>query len=224
MIKRLLLSVLILVSGCAVKLNNPAPDANQTPLILSAIPLNADNLPDYSKTLAQRPTESGSIYHLAWRQQQRITTSYEIAIRKDRQADVFRPVKVIFVWTGKGFVAGIETLVNSHGITELAMVVALPVLGAMGGFVVGLFAAVPESVKELQHLLISSREVLVSQSDYQYDEHGRLIIIEKHLPGKYGRKLVRTEFQYLADKTVPYQVVVYSYPEKFERIITVPQI
>lgn len=214
-----LTGLVILISACASQIDRPLADQNIPQLILASIPLGDNKLPDFSQQRDKRPTTPGTIYHLVYKQQDRVTTSYEIAISKGRKSRIDRPLEVIYEWTSKGFVAGLETLDGAQGIDEMVVVVALPVVGAIAGFVVGVFASIPEAYNELGNLLTTSKERLVSQSDYQYDRLNRLVLIDKHLPGKKGRKLIRTEFHYEGIKRTPYEVILFSYPEDKQRIL-----
>lgn len=215
----LLLSLVVLLSACASQINHLHNASGQPPLILNKIPLNTQLLPDFDQQFQARPTAPGKIYHLAIREKNRITRSFEIAVLKGPRSTAHKPLKVVYEWTGKGFVAGLDAATGSNMVTDLLMIAVLPAAGAVAGFVVGLFASIPESYKQLERALTTSRERLLSQSDYRYDQLSRLTLIDQHLPGTHGRKLIRTEFHYQGTERSPYQVTIYSHPEDKQRIL-----
>jgi hypothetical protein len=155
--------------------------------------------------------------------------SYDIVIVREQQADMIKPLAVVYEWTGKGFEAGFSITGNlfrggvyASGKDALAIVAieAAPiVIGGVTGFVVGIVSSVPETATELRRVIVNARETVIGYTLYEYDEKGRIRFMKMHSPTRNDAELVKTEFLYEGENSDPLRTEVTSIPEKKVRII-----
>jgi hypothetical protein len=180
--------------------------------MLQKIDYDPHGLPMFQSILQKRPDKAGQ-FTLVYYWDNRPVKSFDIAIVRKRP-EVMQPLAVVYEWTGKGFKVGVylASKINSSDKTGLRLDATEMTLGTAAGFVIGVVAAVPTTIKEINGL-IAGNEVLISYSEYTYDQAGRLHIARTFQPAEKPRELVRTEFDYLDNETIPTQTIIYSYPD-----------
>jgi len=227
---------LFFLSSCATQhlngssLNGTGPDAELS--IIRSVTYDENGLPQFDDILAERPDDKGASFTLVDRVNGHPRASYDIAIIDGVEPDLVRPLEVIYEWTGRGFIGGLRVTEDwiyytpSHGsasgddaLVSLGFVFAPMLVGTAGGFVVGLFACIPEAVQEIGHILIDKKEVLVSFTEYEYDELDRLERTRTFNPSDPPVEIIRTEFIYTAEERIPEKTRVTSYPEGAVRVI-----
>lgn len=190
--------------------------------MIKKIDYDSHGLPMFQSVLQQRPEKAGEQFTFVYYWDNRPVKSFDIAI-VERKPDMMRPLAVIYDWTGKGFVTGVRLAFDAlRGVTNnkdgWIVPVASLVAGTAAGFVIGVGASVPVAIKEINTLIIDS-EVLIGHSEYTYDQEGRLHIARTFQPTEEPQELVRTEFIYRDNETIPSQTIIYSYPENKTRTI-----
>jgi hypothetical protein len=229
----LILTSMILVFGCAIRpaeLTSPVLPVGQKPMIILVKTGTYDQygLPKFGPALTERPTEPGEQFSLVYEVNNRPVKSYEIVVTGERKADITRPLKVLFEWTGKGFTVGASMVWGSgpvqfsydaktNMIYTTASMAPIVVMGATG-FVVGVVAGVVSAGEELRYAVLSPRETAVSSTVYEYDQQGRLKRLRMFLPDE-KTEVVRTEYFYGDGELVPVKAESRSYPENKVRTI-----
>lgn len=223
----------ILASGCAMRqadLKAPAlPGKQQQKVVLvKGVGYDRYGLPKFGAVLKDRPAGPGEQFTLVYEVNNRPAKSFEIAVVGERKPDIMKPVKVLFEWTGKGFIVG-ASMVYGTGPVQFSydartnMVyttasVAPIVIMATGGFIVGFVAGMFSAGEELSYAIISPKEMVVSSTVYEYDRQGRLKRLRMFLPDE-KTEVVRTEYFYADNEPVPVKAESRSYPEDKVRTI-----
>lgn len=220
------------LAGCSathVDLSNHAlsQEKNGSTAVIKNIHYDAHGLPLFQPVLNKRPEKAGEQFTLVHRADGRPVKSFDILIAEET-LDLERPRTVLYTWTGKGFDIGValghvtmeagSRSSNKEGWIVVAAGAAMPIVGGIAGFVVGTWAILPEAMKDIQKLLTST-EILISFTEYAYDDQNRLVLIKMFQPGEKPLELVRTEFFYAKDARVPVQTKIISYPENKTRTL-----
>jgi hypothetical protein len=202
-------------------------EKNGSFIFVKNVNYDAHGLPLFRPVLNRRPEKVGEQFTLVHLVDGRPVKSFDIVIAEEK-LDLKRPRNVLYTWTGRGFDIGLAlgyvtmeagSKSNSkEGWLVLAVGAAMPVVGGVTGFVIGTWAIMPEAMKDIQKLLTST-EVLISFTEYAYDDQNRLVLIKMYQPSEKPLELVRTEFIYTKDARIPSQTKIISYPEDKTRTI-----
>ena len=232
----LVLTIQIAVSHCTVKrinMENLHADRNEN-LKLSwfqSITYGSDGLPYFYTRLEGPPSESGTTYVVAvFDDDEKPLKSFQIQISESQEkADASKPLQVIYEWTGKGFLVGCqiagEVLESGipRNIESFACVVIIGTASvaacSLGGFIIGVGASTPLAYEELKRIRITGDEVLLSISEYEYDQMGRMVRLTMYHPGPDPIILTETQYFYRGNEESPYKSINRSMPEKKTRII-----
>ncbi len=229
----------VLIAGCAtsradVSVYPPSPGKTDVTLF-GNVEYDAQGRPVFNKVLSDRPSGEGDQFVLVEFMDNRPVRSFDIAVMSN-SAEVFRPFRVIYEWTGRGFKTGLSagkahvdsvlkdretnTLTNQFGGTADALRAVGPViLYSVGGFIVGLAASIPATFQELAQGLVISRETVLAYTVYEYDFRQRLSRTKTYLPASTEQEIIRADYYYTGDDVDPYKAAVKSYPENKERYI-----
>ena len=218
----------IIVLSCApsrVNMSDPVFFNEMTTSIVMVKRIEYDNhgRPLFRSVIQKRPDKTGEQFTLVYFRGDKPVKSFDIAV-VGRRPDIVRPLGVIYDWTGKGFKVGFELAIESmRGVDandKYAWVIpaASLVVGTAAGFVIGVGASVPVAIQEV-NALITDNEVLISFSEYAYDERGRMKSMRIFQPDEKPRELVKTEFNYHGNEPAPFETVVFSYPEDKTRTV-----
>jgi hypothetical protein len=240
MIKHLIVFLVFVLAACAPHKADLAayyPPGGQTPAVslFKNIAYDVHGKPVFSTALQERPSHEGEQFVAVQYVGSKAVRSFDIIVAPER-ADMARPFKVIYEWTGKGFKAGVasgksfadsvmrEQQKDASGSpvqtgTEKAMAVGPVILLSVGGFVVGLAASIPATVQELAHAGVSARERVLSYSVYEYDGKQRLGGMKTYLPTDISHEIIKTDFFYQDNETTPSETQITSYPENTVRTI-----
>lgn len=231
----LILSFLLflLLSGCMTERVQPPTEypfvPRQSTFLVRQIEYDDHGRPLFSLVLSDRPGKVGQMFTIVHSVDNRPVRSYDIVIVKERQADLIKPLAVVYEWTGKGFEAGLVITGNlfrggvyASGKDALAVVAieAAPiVIGGVTGFVVGIVSSIPETATELGRLIVNARETVIGYTLYEYDEKGRIKFMKMQFPAQHDEELVKTEFFYEGENRDPLKTEVTSIPEQKMRMI-----
>jgi hypothetical protein len=230
----LFILLVLLQSGCMTDRFRPgtdfATDLEQPTILVKKISHDEHGRPLFSERLIKRPVHSGEEFSLVYINAGKPVRSYDIVIVKEQQADMVRPLAIVYEWTGKGFEAGLSitgnflrsgVLVSSRddALAILAMEAAPIVIGGVTGFVVGVVYSIPETATEMRRVIINTREALIGYTAYEYDEKGRIRSMKMYPPAANAEELVKTEFIYEGENRDPSKTEVTSLIEKKTRLI-----
>jgi hypothetical protein len=221
--------LLLLLSGCAAQNGQMQPaDPHLATWYVSPIAYGAYGEPDFTRNvLPNRPTRPNTQFTLVQHLDGRPLRSYDIVITDASQPDMQRPVRILFEWTGNGFLYGlrfsglmIESLRGVNNLKEsavLVLIVAPPAIGFVGGFVIGLGSSAQALVEELYKIPLTTQETAVTFSEYHHDEEGRLHLVETFLYPKPHTLLIKSEYFYRNTERTPCRSRITSYPENITR-------
>jgi hypothetical protein len=240
MVKHISVFLVLVLAACAphkADLTAYYPPDGQTPAVslFKNMEYDVHGKPVFSTVLQKRPSREGEQFVAVQYVGNKPVRSFDIVVAPE-SADMARPLKVIYEWTGKGFKAGVasgksfaDSLMNEQRKgaagsseqtgTEKAMAVGPVILLSVGGFVVGLAASIPATVQELAHVVVSAREKVISYSVYEYDGKQRLSGMKTYLPTDISHEIIKTEFFYQDDEATPSETQITSYPENTVRTI-----
>jgi len=183
---------------------------------VSKIAYDEEGRPLFDRVLDDRPSEIGEHYTIVVYDGQKAVRSFDIALVPHESADAAKPFKIIYEWTSSGYRFGIGSgngeepprpVLQEQGGSSLlpdpVIRVAYAFSMTVGGFIVGVAASLPAAVLELANVPFSSRERLVSFTDYRYDSQGRLAATKMFLPSDRTSEIVHTEFFYEGDGADP---------------------
>ena len=223
----------LLVSGCMTERVNPATEypfvPRQSAFFVRQVEYDDHGRPLFPVVLGDRPGNAGEVFTSVHAVDNRPVRSYNIVIVKERQADMIKPLAVVYEWTGKGFEAGFSITGNlfrggvyASGKDALAIVAieaAPTVIGGVTGFVVGIVSSVPETATELRRVIVNARETVIGYTIYEYDEKGRIRFMKMYSPAGNNAELVKTEFVYEGENRDPIKTEEKSLVEKKIRSI-----
>lgn len=240
MIKHLSVFLVLVLAACAPHKADLAayyPPDGQTPAVslFKNMEFDVHGKPVFSTALQKRPSRDGEQFVAVQYVGNRPVRSFDIVVSPE-SADMARPLKVIYEWTGRGFKAGVasgkhfaDSLLSEQqkGIAgppvqtgmDKAMAVGPVILLSVGGFIVGLTASIPATVQELAHVVVSARERVLSYSAYEYDGKQRLSGMKTYLPADISHEIIKTDFFYQDDEATPAETHITSYPENTVRKI-----
>lgn len=229
----LFMTFTLVSAGCAARradLEAPVQPGNlpQKVVVVKGVGYDQYGLPKFGAVLKDRPTEPGEQFTLVYEVNNRPVKSFEIAVIGERKPDIAKPIKVLFEWTGKGFIVGASMVYGTGPVhfsydaktnmvyttASLAPVVVM----ATGGFIVGVVAGMVSAGEELRCAVIGPRELVLSSTVYEYDQQGRLKRLRMFLPDE-KTEVVRTEYVYADGELVPGKAESRSYPEDTVRTI-----
>lgn len=184
--------------------------------------------PLFREKLGRRPGNAGEQFTLIQAVNERPVRSYDFAIIEQQQADMKKPLAVVYAWTGRGFRGGLDVsghfAGSFHGsgreaAVYLAVITAPIVIGGVTGFVVGIVSSIPETATELRRVIVNAREIVTGYTLYEYDEKGRIRFMKMYPPEEHAEELVKTEFHYTGGSDVPSRTEVTSRVEKKMRLV-----
>lgn len=227
-----LCGLLVLSSCMTERVQSPAEYPSvpmQSTFLVKKIEYDEQGRPLFRRTLRDRPGKAGEAFTIVHTVNNRPVRSYDIAIIEQQQADMSKPLAIVYEWTGRGFQGGLDLTGrfagSFHGsgrdaaAAYLAIVTAPIVIGGVTGFVVGIVSSIPETATELRRVIVNTRETVIGYTVYQYDARGRIRVVKMYPPGEQAEELVRTEFYYGGDSDVPDKTEVTSQVEKKTRMI-----
>ncbi|OGW40248.1 MAG: hypothetical protein A2X58_08495 [Nitrospirae bacterium GWC2_56_14] len=197
-------------------------------MLVRSMEYDDKGLPVPGLRLGKRPSALGDHFTLVRLKGNEPAISYDIAVTKQKP-DLVKPLDAVYKWTGKGFTFGVESrdeiLKNGPGKVSdpkefaavVVWIIAGPVLGAAGGFVIGAGDAIRQGAMELSKVAINGEQVITCTT-YEYDASERLSFMRMHTPDL-KQELVRTEYSYEGSGTVPTRTVIKSLVEGKEREI-----
>jgi len=149
----------LLVAGCATKHEQEAPLGTYH-IVVRAISYDDKGLPVLRTPLAERPSRPGDHFTVVRLLQDRPVISYDIVVATQRP-DFARPLQVVYEWTGKGFMRGVNVtgamvqagrgaqVQRGEEAFLLAIIVTPIAAGTVGGFIVGIADGVRQTALEL---------------------------------------------------------------------------
>ena len=226
------LCVLLVLSGCMtdrVKPNVEYPFVpKQTTFMVKKIEYDEHGRPLFREKLGTRPGRAGEQFTLVHAVNERPVRSYDIAIIEQQQADMRKPLAIIYEWTGRGFQGGLDISGHFGGsfygsgreaVLYLAIMTAPIVIGGVTGFVVGIVSSIPETAIELRRVIVNAQEMVMGYTLYEYDEKGRIRFMKLYPPEEHAEELVYTEFHYAGESDVPSKTEVTSRVEHKTRMV-----
>ncbi len=224
--------LLLLLSGCLTERVHPATEypfvPKQSTFLVKQIEYDEHGRPLFPVTLRDRPGKAGEAFTIVHSVNNRPVRSYDIAIIEQRQADMGKPLAIVYEWTGKGFQSGLDISGGFAGsfygsgreaVAYLAIVTAPIVIGGVTGFVVGIVSSIPETATELKRVIVNARETVIGYTLYEYDEKGRIRFMKMYSSAQHDKELVKTEFFYEGAERDPLKTEVTSLVEKKIRLI-----
>jgi hypothetical protein len=173
----------LLLPGCMTERVQPATEypsvPRQSTFLVKKVEYDNHGWPLFLGTLRDRPGKAGETFTLVHSVNNRPVRSYDIAIIEQQQADMGRPLAIVYEWTGKGFQVGLDLSGSFAGSFQgsgreaaayLAIVTAPIVIGGVTGFIVGLVSSIPETATELRRVIVNARETMIGYTLYEYDE------------------------------------------------------
>ena len=210
----------VLIGACAtspadLSKYHPSPGEADVTLFRN-IEYDSRGRPAFYNELSDRPAREGDQFILAEFLDNKPVRSFDIVIMSS-SADVVRPFKVVYEWTGKGFKTGlsagkshVDSVVRDRetnnsddrfGRTSDALKSVGPViLYTVGGFIVGLAASIPATFQELAKGLVTSREAVLAYTVYEYDLRQRLSRTKTYLPASLEKEIIRTDYYYNCER------------------------
>jgi len=226
------LCALLIMSGCMTERVKPPAEypsvPKQTTFMTRMIEYDEYGRPLFREKLARRPGRAGGQFTIVHAINDRPVRSYDIAIIEEQQADLRKPLAIVYEWTGRGFQTGLDITGTFSGhfvgsgeaaLAYLAIVTAPIVIGGVTGFVVGIVSSIPEAANELRHVIVNAREMVMGYTVYEYDEQGRIRFMKLYPPEEHAEELVRTEFYYTGNSDVPSKTEVTSVVEQKTRLV-----
>jgi hypothetical protein len=224
--------VLLVLCGCMTERVQPVTEYpsvhKQSTFLVKKIEYDENGRPQFPVTLRDRPGKTGEAFTIVHSVNNRPVRSYDIAIIEQQQADMGRPLAIVYEWTGRGFQGGLDIsgrfAVSFQGsgreaVAYLAVVAAPIIIGGVTGFVVGIVSSIPETATELRRVIVNARETVIGYTLYEYDEKRRIRVMKMYPPGEQAEELVRTEYYYMGDGDIPSKTEVTSPVEKKVRVI-----
>jgi hypothetical protein len=224
--------VLLILSSCMTERAKPlaaVPSVpKQTIYMVKKIDYDTYGRPLFREKLGTRPDRSGEQFTLVHAVNGRVVRSYDIAIIEQQHADMSKPLAIVYDWTGKGFRAGLDISGRFAGsfygsgeeaAVYLAIITAPIIIGGVSGFVVGIVSSIPETAGELRRVIVNSREMVMGYTVYEYDETGRIRYMKLYPPEEHTGELVKTEFHYAEESSVPSKTEVTSRVEHMIRVV-----
>jgi len=217
------LCMMLVVSGCMTDRVKPRVEypsvPKQTTFMVQKNEYDEYGRPLFRKKLGTRPGGAGEQFTLVHAVNGRPVRSYDIAIIEQQQADMRKPLAIIYEWTGRGFQGGLD--ISGHlgrsfygsgreAVLYLAIMTAPIVIGGVTGFVVGIVSSIPETAAELRRVIVNAQEMVMGYTLYEYDEKGRIKYMKLYPPEEHAEELVHTEFHYAGDSDVPTKTEVTS--------------
>ncbi len=200
-------------------------------IIVRGIEYSDKGLPQVPAPLAKRPSTPGDRFAVVRLREGRPVVSCDIAVVRQKP-DFANPFRTVYEWTGRGFregasstgaLSGFFTEGESHvqlkeaTVLEMAIVVTPVTIGTVGGFVVGLADGIRQTALEASKVVVNGEEAATCTA-YEYDHARRLMYMRMYTPDQ-KQELVRTEYWYEDDGTVPARTTVKSLAEGKEREI-----
>jgi hypothetical protein len=224
--------VLLVLSNCMTERVQPAAEYPSVPkqsmFLAKKVEYDEYGRPQFPVTLRGRPGKAGEAFTIVHSVNNRPVRSYDIAIIEQQQADMGKPLAIVYEWTGRGFQGGLDISGRFAGSFQgsgrdaaayLAIVTAPIVIGGVTGFVVGIVSSIPETATELRRVIVNAREMVIGYTLYEYDEKGRIRVMKMYPPEEQAEELVKTEYYYKGDSDVPSKTEVTSSVEKKKRMI-----
>jgi hypothetical protein len=222
-----LLATLLLPGGCMTeRLPLPTEHAGiprQSSFLVKRIAHDEHGRPMFSERLTLRPGTSGDTFTLVEEIDDLPSRSYDIAV-VDRARTEGGPLAVIYEWTGRGYEGGLDITsgisVNgtissgAEAVAFLAIKAAPIVIATATGFVVGVLTSIPEAAKELQHVIVNTRETVIAYRTYSHDDQGRIRFMKLYAPDERAEPLVTTSYLYAGKDTTPVRTEVVSAAEQ----------
>ncbi len=225
-------ALLFLLEGCMTARVQPVTSEASLPgnsiLLVGKIDYDGHGRPLFTNVLNERPTHTDDTFTIVQFANGKPTVSYDVTITGEEPMNLKKPISIIYEWTGKGFATGLEITghmggqINASGedaAVYLAVMTAPIVIGGVTGFVIGIAESIPQTAAELRKGIVNRREIVVANTQYTYDEDGRLKTMVLHPSAERTKELVRTEFLYDGLNRDPYRTEIISSPEQKIRVI-----
>jgi hypothetical protein len=231
----LFLCLSLIFSGCAIKhakIDDHRTQVGCSEVLVGQTEYSSKGLPLFLRPLGERPNTSGDRFTLVQFTDGQPTKSYDIAV-VGPESDFTKPFKVVYEWTGRGFVGGAQAtlyttdLAMHAGRTSsgkdtavvLAFAVAPLVLGTVGGFVVGVADGIRATAEEVGKVILGKQELIVAYTTYEYDALSRLAVTRMYKADDTRQELVRTEYAYQAAAAEPQKTTITTFPDGAVRIV-----
>jgi YD repeat-containing protein len=225
--------LLLISAGCATH-RVPPGDACAGSLCTERLFLRteytAKGLPVFLSPVDERPKGEGARFTLVQMSGDKPVRSYDIVVGEG--SDFSKPFKVVYEWTGRGFIGGARMVpdslnaavhVNPRSGEEAGMVLAFSaapvVIGTAGGFIVGVADGIRTTAVEMGKAIAGKQERVATYTTYEYDSLGRLAATHLYDAGGKPRELVRTEYTYDADSTEPQKAVITTLSDGAVRVV-----
>lgn len=144
-----------------------------------------NNKIEFINFLEKRPTTGN--FKLLYFQDKLLKMSFDIKVIDKNKMELKKPLKTIGEYTGGGFKLGIESL--GHTNTNDPIVLTIPIITTIGGFIVGVIASTPDIIRELKDsIIVNNTEVLNYYKTYLYDENNKLINVDINYTIKSAKK------------------------------------
>jgi hypothetical protein len=218
-----------IIAGCASRARLDEYPMGDLTFIVRNMGCDNKGLPVIGQQLVERPAARGDHFTLVRTLNGQPVISYDIVV-VNQKPDFAKPVHALYEWTGKGFsfaltnwyqishmVSDYDAQNGKEAIAQVAVIFTVPVIGAAGGFVVGVVDGIRQTAEELSKIVTTGEQV-VTCTVYEYDALNRLAYMHMRTPDL-KQELVRTEFSYNGSDPVPVKTVVKSMVEDREREI-----
>lgn len=229
LLRAVIVCLAVITAGCTpYRAHLEEHQRGTSTMIVRSMEYDDKGLPVPGLRLGKRPTALGDHFTLVRVKGNEPAISYDIAVTRQRP-DLVKPLQAVYKWTGRGFTFGVESrddiLKNGPGKVSdpkefaavVVWIIAAPVLGAAGGFVIGAGDAIRQGAMELSKVAVNGEQVITCTT-YEYDASERLSFMRMHTPDL-KQELVRTEYSYEGSGTVPIRTVIKSLVEGKEREI-----
>jgi hypothetical protein len=222
---------MMVFAGCATRhvgIDDQHAVTKHREVLVQQIEYCPKGLPSFLNQLGYRPSKAGDRFTVAQFINGRPATSFDIAV-VGPNADFKKPFKVVYEWTGKGFVGGatgsLATLdFATHGLVQqidnkdaaigaVVVVLAPVVVGTVGGFIIGVADGIKTTAEEVGKVVLGNYEQVVTYTTYAYDARDRLFLMRMFKADDDQQELVRTEYTYEADNATPVKTAVTTFPD-----------
>ena len=177
----LIVLILILYTGCTVQetnINHPHLKSKSFYTIKYAKDIIYNKQINQLKILGlteKRPIAGN--FKLLYFEKELLIMSFDINIKDENKFEPLNPLKTLVTHTGDGLKLGLDIISNTHASNTDAMkvLISIPIVTTIGGFVLGLVVSIPSIALELKDLIIINEvEILNYQTIYMYDKNNFL--------------------------------------------------
>lgn len=225
-----LMMFMLVFAGCAtrhVTISDQHAATELREVLVQQVEYSAKGLPSFLNQVGYRPSEAGDRFTVVQLINDRPASSFDITV-VGPNADFKKPFKIVYKWTGKGFVSGatgsLATLdFSTHGLTQqiidnkdtalgvVVVVLAPVVVGTVGGFIIGVADGIKTTAEEVGKVVLGNYEQAVTFTTYEYDAYDRLFLMRMFKADETRQELVRTEYLYETDDAQPVKTVITTF-------------